>query len=121
MVGGDDDAGVLVEPAQQMEEQSSTWGTKRQVADLVEESEWASLPAICPERPWMTRTPEGIVSFDIGCGFIDEHQGCAGLEGTRQCAMPAPQPLSARYRSARCSAALSLSTGDRPTQPAPAR
>src|SRR5271170_254556 len=38
-IGGDDDAGALVELAQQMEEQGPAGGTERQVAKLVEDDE----------------------------------------------------------------------------------
>ena len=38
-IGGDDDAGALVELAQQMEEQGSAGGAERQVAQLVEDDE----------------------------------------------------------------------------------
>ncbi len=31
----------------------------------------------------MTHPPEGIVSFDIGFGFIDEHQGLGSIYGRR--------------------------------------
>src|SRR5664279_1653522 len=38
-IGGDDDAGALIELAQQMEEQRATRGAERQVAEFVEDHE----------------------------------------------------------------------------------
>ena len=38
-VGGDDDAGAFVEPAEQVEEQSPARGAERQVAEFVEDDE----------------------------------------------------------------------------------
>ena len=38
-VGGDDDTGTFVEPAQEMEQQSSSRRTERQVAQFVEDDE----------------------------------------------------------------------------------
>ena len=38
-IGGDDDAGAFVEPAQQVEQQGATRGTERQVAEFVEHNE----------------------------------------------------------------------------------
>ena len=38
-IGGDDHAGMLVEPAEQVEEQGATRGTERQVTKLIEDDE----------------------------------------------------------------------------------